>query len=297
MKTMSNLRLIIAFLLFLSASYVVAYPIILKDDLGRFVAVDSDGKRWISLAPHLTESFMAVGLENRLIAIDSNSPEVDSLSKLQRLSALIPHQPTLYRLNPTIIWVWYTSPASRLLALERSGVPVFYSMPRDLKAIPALIKQLKPFLPISSREEERMINAWESRIAVLQHHFAAKPIVKVFHPFAWQPLISFNRSHWLSEAFKICGAESVTDNLFLTSPLVKPKYILERQTDVIILAEKQSITMIKQRWQETVPLLKNIPIIIINPDIWHRPSPNLINGIEFICKQIDLFRLQNKTYN
>lgn len=280
------------FVLFLLVSTVRAQNIVLTDDLGRAVPIDTSGRRWISLAPHLTESFQAVGLESRLIAVDQYSPNTGSLAKAYRLPGLMPHQPTLFRLSPTVIWVWYTSPASRLLALERQGIPVFYSRPQRLESIPEFLEKLKPFA--ESALVERALAQWSQRLEVLRHRYADARIVNVFHPFSWRPLISFNHTHWLSSALKLCGAVSVTDSLSLAGPLVKPSYVQKQHVDLIILAEHESQSVLQKRWGEAVPVLAALPVITVDPDRWHRPSPRFIEGLETVCEKIDAIRGQGR---
>lgn len=286
--------LIFYIVLMLFASNVSGHTVTLTDDLGRAVSIDANGRRWISLAPHLTESFQAVGLDDRLIAVDQYSPHTGRLANVHRISGLMPHQATLFRWSPTVVWAWYTSPSSRLLALERQGVPVFYSRPQSLDSIPAFIEKLKQLVH-DEAQVKKVQQQWYQRIENLRTHYANVRVIHVFHPFSWRPLLSFNRKHWLSDALKLCGAVSVTDSLALAEPLVKPAYVLEQHTDVLLIAEKEPLAELKKMWSQAVPVLATIPIIQVDPDRWHRPSPRFIEGLEVVCAKIDEVRNLRKT--
>jgi hypothetical protein len=110
--------------------------------------------------------------------------------------------------------------------------------------------------------------------------------IRIFHPFSWQPLLSFNHTHWLSEALKVCGAESITDTLGLATPIISPRYIFQKNTEFIVLAEKGSERDISAQWKKSVPLLGSLPVITVDPDRWHRPSPRFIEGLEHVCQKL-----------
>jgi iron complex transport system substrate-binding protein len=282
-----QILLFVVTLIFILLSFPThAHPILLKDDLGRTITVNPDLKRWISLAPHLTENIQAAGLAERLIAVDSYSPTIADSPKIMRLSGWMPHQPTLYRLQPSLVWVWYTSPASRLLALEREGVPIFYSHPTSLASIPLFLEQLKPFLPPTAHTIDSTIHSWHERLHLLHERYKHTVPVRVFHPFSWNPLLSFNHTHWLSEALHGCNIQPITDSLALAEPIVNPAYILEQHTDIILLAESQPFSDLKQEWNTAYPRLTNIPVTQIHPDRWHRPSIRFIEGLEEVCEQL-----------
>jgi ABC-type Fe3+-hydroxamate transport system substrate-binding protein len=266
----------------------------LTDDLGRSVVVDSEGRRWVSLSPHLTETFLALNLHRYLVAIDTYSPVTASAPI--RLSGLSPHQSTIYRLSPSIVWVWYTSPASRLLALERQGIPVFYSDPKQLNDIPALVLKIKPLL-IQPAIADQVLKNWNDRIAAIQRKYKLQnqAPIRIFHPFSWRPLLSFNHTHWLSEALKLCGAVSVTDTLSLAAPIVSPSYILQQKATIVLFAEKEPLSVLQVQWRKAEPRLASLSGVVVNPDNWHRPSPRFIEGLEQVCERIHAIKPSNLT--
>ena len=109
-----------------------------RDDNGQWVTLAAPARRVISLAPHVTELIYAAGGGAHLVGAVSHSDYPEAARQLPRVGDN--RQVDIERvlaLKPDLLVVWLHGNAERQLEpLRRLGVPLFYSEPTKLEAIP-----------------------------------------------------------------------------------------------------------------------------------------------------------------
>jgi iron complex transport system substrate-binding protein len=143
--------LLIAFVACTTAGVQAATPIVLKDDWGREVTLPDRPRRLITLAPHLTEIAIDVGMRQQIVATDVHSPSVSNASeKVIRLSAYPePSIENIVKLRPDLVLLWGAGlKTSSVTRLESLGIKVFVSEPRSLLDIVSTFETLSLSFPI-----------------------------------------------------------------------------------------------------------------------------------------------------
>ena len=115
-----------------------------RDDTGQMVTLNAPARRVISLAPHVTELIYAAGGGARLVGVVSHSDYPEAAKQVPRVGDN--RQVDIERvlaLKPDLLVVWLHGNAERQLEpLRRLGVPLFYSEPTKLEAIPETLLKL-----------------------------------------------------------------------------------------------------------------------------------------------------------
>src|SRR5919106_225160 len=114
------------------------------DSDGRRVTLEWPAQRIVSLAPHATEQLFAAGAGGKLVGVSEYSDYPEAAKALPRVasSGTVSIEMVL-ALKPDLVVAWrLEATAAALARLESLGVPVFYSEPRRLAHIPAMIESL-----------------------------------------------------------------------------------------------------------------------------------------------------------
>ncbi|HET6343085.1 MAG TPA: helical backbone metal receptor, partial [Gemmatimonadota bacterium] len=107
-------------------------PIELTDDAGRAVRLEAPASRVVSLVPSVTETVVALGEAERLIARTDydRGPAVDGLPSLG--GGLDPSPEALIALGPDLVVGWSSARDGRLRALlETAGIPFYGAAVED----------------------------------------------------------------------------------------------------------------------------------------------------------------------
>ena len=116
---------------------------------------------------------------------------------------------------------------------------------------------------------------------------------KVYVEIWDDPLTSCGRGSLLDEVITSAGGLNITGNINMLYPMISQEFIIKENPDFIILGymsrnQKNTVNAILNRlgWQD-ISAVKNKNVISdIDPNIFLRPGPRLIDGIEEIHKRI-----------
>src|SRR5262249_29656872 len=107
---------------------------IVTDDLGRHVRVKPSIRRFVSLAPSVTEILFALGLGDSVVGVTTYCdypPEAASKEKVGDTQR--PNLEKILSLKPDLVIVSTASQLEEFMdSLERLGVPVYVNNPTDL---------------------------------------------------------------------------------------------------------------------------------------------------------------------
>src|SRR5262249_12773681 len=130
--------------LLLALASVAAAEVRVVDDAGTPIVLAHPAERIVSLAPHITEQFFAVGAGDRIVPTTDYADYPGAASKIARVARA--HNVDLERVvaaHPDLIVVWGTGfPPAVIEALKRLGVPVYISEPGALESIATSIERL-----------------------------------------------------------------------------------------------------------------------------------------------------------
>lgn len=288
MKTSSFLGKICA-LFFICA--VAHAEVSVKDDTSTVVRLTVPAKRIISLAPHITEILFAAGAGSKVVAVDQSSDYPADVMKLPRVgSSSSLDLEAVVALHPDLIVVWKSGiNQAQLARLRKLGLKFFVSEPQQILDVPDTIERLGilagvPFHANNAAEQFR------GRYKVLTQTYAGRAPLSVFYQIWDRPLTTINNRHLISDVMHLCGAQNAFGTLPLFTPTLNQEAVLLADPEAIIGADKGNTPPgwleAWRRW----PRLKAVQynnLFFLDPDIIHRHSPRLLQGVEKMCEAVE----------
>ena len=268
------------------------------DDTGQTVTLAQPARRVISLAPHVTEMLFAAGGGDRIAGTVSYSdypPQAREIARVGDNKALDLER--IAALKPDLIVVWRhgnaQKQADRLRAL---GIPLFYSEPRRLAAIPDNIEKLGTLLGTEATAR-RAADGFRQQVETLRKTYAARPPVTVFYQVWQQPLMTLNGQHLVSDMLTLCGGR----NLFAAEaplvPTVSVEAVIAGNPEAMVTAgigatrSDQPLPDFEmwRRWKQVTAVARN-NLFVIDGDLINRAGPRAVQGAAQICKDLDTAR-------
>ncbi len=116
-----------------------AYPLSVRDDLGRTVVLEAEPHRIVALLPSHTETLFALGVGDRVVGVDDFSDFPAEAARLPKLGGLYePHVEQVLALAPDLVLASEGGPAAERLA-ER-GLVVWAGSPARLDDVYRVIE-------------------------------------------------------------------------------------------------------------------------------------------------------------
>jgi iron complex transport system substrate-binding protein len=262
------------------------------DETGRVVKLPAQVRRIVSLAPSLTETVYALGLEDKLVG-DTNycdyPPEAAKKHKVG--GAINPNMEEIASLRPDIVLVVKSlNRLETVRALEQLGIPVYSADPHTVISVIESMKKLSEVLgagPAGAELEQRL----RERLAAMQAKLKDSPPKRVFFVVWTEPLQSIGRKTFIADLLTYCGATSVVD-----SQQDWPKYSMEEavrlQPEYLVFASshaenvKNDVEELATRpgWSAMEAIQKRK--IAVVSDAINRPGPRIVDAVEELARQI-----------
>ena len=267
-------------------------PLSLTDDRGHSVRLKGSATRIISLSPSITELLFEAGAGEKLVGVSRYSdypeaarhiPDVGDSSHLdlERIIAL----------KPDLVIAWRSGNAlSDIEKLERLGLTVFAIEAVRLEDIPRLLR-IAGQLAGTPAQAEPAASDFEETLRQFRHRYRNQPKVKVFQLIWYQPLMTINGSHIISDLIELCGGVNIFASLPSLTPVISAENLIEADPQVIIssisreLAESE-VKILLRRFSH-IRAVKHDHLYFVSPDLIHRQTARLLQAAEAVCVQLE----------
>ncbi len=262
------------------------------DEVGRTVRVPQAVHRIVSLAPSLTETVYALGLQDQLVG-DTYYCDYppDAQKKTKVGGAINPSLEQIAALHPDLVLV--TKALNRLEtvhALDELGIPSYATDPRTVDEIITSLKKLADVLG-APQAGSAVAGEMQHQLADLQQRVGTLPPKHVLFVVWTQPLISVGRDTFIADALRRAGAVSIVDSE-QSWPQVSLEEIARLQPEFLVFAASHSETV--PRELETLASLPAWRILdavsnrryAVISDAVNRPAPRIVAAIEDLARQI-----------
>ncbi|MGA7856088.1 MAG: helical backbone metal receptor [Candidatus Acidiferrales bacterium] len=265
----------------------------ITDETGRHMAVPVNVERVVTLAPSLTETIYALGLESKLAADTTfcdippaakDKPHVGS-PKEPSLEAIVAMHPDLVLASTSI-----NQPVTAD-ALLKLGIPVYTTS--DERTVRAMLDSTAEIADLLGAKESgaKIVADLQKRLDALHALSQDRPMVHVLFVVWEEPLISIGQNTFIADALRWAGAESV-----ITSgqnwPQVSMEEVVRLQPDYIVLtpdhmkaegdAEVNDLGS-RPAWRDLQAV--KLGHVVVASDEIDRPSPGLIGAIEQLAHE------------
>jgi iron complex transport system substrate-binding protein len=265
---------------------------VVTDEVGRTVTIPAQVRRIVSLAPNLTETIYALGLEDRL-AGDTDYCDVPAAAKAKPHigSPQNPSIEAIVALHPDLVLATTSINLRQTAdALARLGVPVYTTDPHTVRGMVDSFGRMADLIG-ASQQGASLVAGLDARLDTLHTRLANIPLVHVLFVVWLDPLISIGQNTFIADALRWAGAESVV----LSSqnwPQIALEEVVRLQPDYIVLASShtgegaRTLEDLRARsaWKD-LQAVRSGHVAIISEEI-DRPAPGLIDAIEELAHEI-----------
>lgn len=265
---------------------------IVTDEVGRQVKVPAIVSRVVTLAPDLTETIYALGLEDRL-AGDTNYCDTPAAAKAKphvgdprapSLEAIVALHPDLVLATTSINFVETAD------SLKRMGIAVYTSDPHTVQGMLDSITRMAAVMGAAQQGAE-LVGRLRQRLDALHARLDDRPLVHVLFVVWPEPLMSIGQNTFIADALRWAGAESVVLSK-QNWPQLSVEEVVRLQPDYIVFASDHGgeaaaeLADLRARpvWRDLDAVEMGHVVDLSNESL--RPSPGLVNAIEQLAREL-----------
>ncbi len=256
------------------------------DEIGRRIHVTAAPQRIVSLAPGITETLYALGLDNKIAGVTSYCNWPSRALKKPRIGGFTnPSIEKIVSLKPDLIIA--TIDGNRkdtVMQLERIGLPVYVINPSHTDKI---LEGIIHIGEITNRKNAaaQLVKKLRARLNNITAQTKNKTKPRVFFQIGLEPLITVGGGTIIHEVIDRAGGFNIAGNDTARYPRYSAEGIIKGAPDIILfapMAHDKEFTAVKKFWREfqQVPAVKNNQIYPVNTDLISRASPRLFDAIE-----------------
>lgn len=264
------------------------------DDAGRTVRLEQPAQRIVSLSPHATELLFAAGAGVHVVAVSEYSDWPPVARQLPRIgSGAGLNIEAIVAQRPDLVVAWLSGNAKpQLRQLERFGVPVFYSEPRDIDGIAENLLALGR-LAGSEAKAEQVAGVFREGVRRLRLRYAGRRPVTAFYQIWAQPLMTINGQHMISHWMQLCGAENIFARLPDLAPAIDPEAVLKADPEVLIAGRhpgKSADWTARWRQWKGLHAVRANHLYTVPAETLERQTPRALQAAQELCEHIDEVR-------
>jgi iron complex transport system substrate-binding protein len=262
------------------------------DQLGRKIDVPGDPRRIVSLAPSITEIIFQLNQAHRLKGVTQYSNFPEQASALPKVGSYIRLDlERILALEPDLcLAIKDGNPREIVARLQSLNIPVYVVDPRNLDTVIRTIEEIGSLIDASGQahivadEMRQRLN----RIRVLVAKTDQRP--RVFIQIGISPIISSGAGTFIHDLILLAGGVNVAAGIS-GYPRFSREQVLALSPEIIIItsmarqAEFQQVKAQWSRWSD-LPAARDQRIFVVDSDIFDRPSPRLLDGLEILVQLI-----------
>jgi iron complex transport system substrate-binding protein len=265
---------------------------VVTDEVGREIKVPADVKRIVSLAPNLTETIYALGLDDRLVG-DTNLCDTPAAAQAKPHVGN-PQDPSLeaiVALHPDLVLA--TTSINRIDtadALKNLGIAVYTTDPETVRGMLDSVQHMAEAIGAPQQGTE-LVARLQRRLDAVSARLHDRPMVHVLFVVWLEPLQTIGQDTFIADALRWAGAESV-----LVSkqkwPHLSIEEVVRLQPDYIVFADDHSggpstnLADLRARpvWRDLDAVVQG-HVLNVSEEIV-RPSPGLVDVIEQLARDV-----------
>jgi iron complex transport system substrate-binding protein len=263
------------------------------DEVGRTVRIPASITRIVSLAPSLTETVYALGLQDKLVGdTDYCDYPPDAQKKPKVGGAINPNLEEIAALHPDLVLV--TKSINRLdtvRALDTLGIPSYAAAdPHSVEEIIASTEKLADVLG-AQEAGKNLGEDMAHQLADIQERIKSVPPRRVLFIVWTEPLISVGKDTFIADALHRAGAVSIVDST-QSWPQMNLEEVVRLQPEYLVFANSHSEAAARDfdalanlpGWR-ILDAVRNRRFAVIS-DAVNRPAPRIVSAIAELARQL-----------
>jgi len=258
---------------------------------------DSGDIRIISLAPSTTEILFALGLGDEIVGVSIFCDYPAAAGAIEKVGTFSqPNIEKIFSLKPDIIFCTGLEQAPAIEKLRQLGLKVHVSDPSNFSE---LFDSMESIGRLTSRDNEaaglikRMKEAIEGVRSAAGASARAANRPKIFVEIWHSPLMTAGKGSFLDELITLAGGVNIAYDAPRPYSRFSAEKVIRLDPDLIILAymdKERSTKSVERRfgWGKISAVKNHRVYDDIDPDLYLRPGPRLVDGLKEIQKKVEL---------
>ena len=250
------------------------------DDAGRAVTLTAPASRVFSLLPSITESVVALGAREVLVA-RTDYDRAATIASLPSLGGTLrPNLEALAALRPDLVITWASSgqdgTTSRMTAL---GVPVYRA---EVQTLDDLWRHLSNLGVLLDRTERAAVvaDSLQRSLAVVSEAVAGRARPSVYYSLWHDPPQTAGTGTYIDEIVRLAGGRNVFDDAAAAWPQVSLEEIVRRDPDALVVALPSGASAEHAAWLRApgwreLSAAKADRVLLVDSDVFNRPGPHV----------------------
>lgn len=265
---------------------------LMLDRLNRQVRIPDNPQRIVSLAPNITEIIFTIDKGHLVKGVTQYSDYPSEALDLPKVGSYVALDlEKIVALEPDLcIATRDGNPLQTINRLESLGIPIFAVDPRDLNSILETITAIGSLLH-AERQADNLVRDMRTRIEKIKAIVAGafkKPTV--FFQIGVNPIVSVGTPATIHELILLAGGENLAEGRIAYPRFSREEIILLAPEIIIVTTMTRGTTgeQIASEWKRwtQIPAVRNQQVHIVDSDLFDRPSPRLVDGLETLAQLI-----------
>ena len=287
MSKKTHIILVLVLIFLMQAVLLIAGSV--TDQVGRTLVVPENPTRVIALAPSITEIIYDLGQEKRLVGVTQYSTYPSEAELLPRVGSYVRLDiEKIVALKPDLCLATKDGNPKHIVdKIVSLGIPVYVINPQNLQQIMDTITRLGSLLH-AEQTAAALVSDMEKRIGQVQARVKNMPDrPRVFFQIDAEPLFSAGTDTFIHELIELAGGINTT-----AGEVSYPRYswedIIVLQPEIVLISSMAgglAPEYLLNSWKKwnLLSAVKNDQIFVVDAELFDRPTPRLVNGLEVIA--------------
>lgn len=264
-----------------------AFPLTLTDDAGREVEIAAPPQRIISLAPSNTEILYALGLQDRVVAVDQFSDYPAAAAEKPHVGGYLdPDVEGMIALDPDLMLATAAHEGTILPRLEELGIQSFILEPTTLDEILESIATVGT-LTGEPAAASRVVCALQGRVDRVEDAVAGAPPTRVFFEISLD-LYTAGEGSYVDDLLSRAGGDNIIGGDAGPWPQVNNEAVIAADPEVILLADHElgvtaESVAARPGWR-VISAVEDGRVVALEMNTVVRPGPRVVDGLEAIAR-------------
>jgi ABC-type hemin transport system substrate-binding protein len=247
-------------------------------------------ERIVTLTPSATELVAALGMADRLVAVDDYSTYPEEVKRLPRVGSFLqPHLEAIIRVRPGVV-IADDVHADVTRSLRDVGIEVVSAPMHSLPDLKVAFGTVGKRLGKEAEERgRRRVEEIEAAIEAARKRGRGKGkrvlIVIDREAGGLGGMVAASTGSWLDELVAITGAENVMAGSPVRYPKLSPEAVLRSGADVVLdvsFAANTDDALAAWREMPTVPAVRDGKVRVLNAAVLLSPSPRVEEALALV---------------
>lgn len=262
------------------------------DGYGRTVHLPRNPSRIVSLAPSLTETLYALGVEDRLVGDTDFCDYPPAAREKPKVGGVInPNLEQIAALHPDLVLVTKEGNLLETVrSLETLGIPSYATDARTVDEIISSAQKLADVLNVSA-SGKTLADDLARRLESLHAKLNTRPPKRVLFIVWTEPLMSVGKDTFIADAIHRAGGVSIVDSS-QDWPQVSLEEVARLQPEYLVFASSHSEaaahdldTLATRPGWRILDAVRDHHFAVVN-DAIIRPAPRIVSVIEDLARQL-----------